>query len=377
LGISLRYAVALLGKAQSLWYRKIYSSAASIRTGSRTDVRDLLETTTMKPLALCVLTAPIALCALAATPSRAQEMFVETVYRPTVLSVVPTAYGVPRTYFATTSWLTPTVYVPTSTSFVVPTSTSYVIPTIYRPSVFSETSFLVRRGLFRRPLLATTRTYDYSLIPTTYVVPTVRTVPLVSTSEVVCDPTPICAPATVASPAVGSPGTGNSGSGSQGSGGEPQLDPKSVGVKSTPLNGRAGNAGDADVAPPVKPAPDGANEILEPRGNAPADGDRHEVRRPVFNTARSQLRGRITSAMDGSPQGGVVVVLRDARERFADKKAKTGDDGRFHVILPEGDWSVQVPTTDGKAFYEKKVTVAGGLITDEKDQEVSNLTFNR
>jgi hypothetical protein len=305
--------------------------------------------------------------------------YVETVYTSPSVLTVPTAYVIPSSY---TTYVTPSVYVPTST--LIPTyyrtsATSYVYPTYYyRPSL------LFPRRYLRRELVATTAVYDYSVVPTTYVVPTVS-YPVVSTASTLCDSAP-----SVIAMAPRSSGSGTSGGDASGTA-EPGLDRNTI--RSSPRNnagagganaggGNAGVANPADADVPNSPAPDAgeAPNLIQPKG----DGERHQAQRPAFGNApravglaRSVLRGRIVSALDGKPEKGVNVVVMDARGRFRDKTATTGADGRFALMLPEGDWTVRVPKADGQNFADREITVAGGLITDDRDQEVSNLTINR
>jgi len=127
---------------------------------------------------------------------------------------------------------------------------------------------------------------------------------------------------------------------------------------------------------------DRAAEILGRIDAADAELSAHvglnagRVRLAGFSSAiGSLLPGAVAALARQHPN--VQVTLTDARGRFKDKTKVTGDDGTFSVVLPEGDWSVQVPSTDGKTVLERPITVSGGLITDDKDTAVSMLTFNR
>ena len=111
--------------------------------------------------------------------------------------------------------------------------------------------------------------------------------------------------------------------------------------------------------------------------------------RPVLETAastgktgvasgtRSLLQGRVVSATTGTPEKDLNVVISSAVGRFRDRTVTTDKDGRFSVVLPEGDWNVRVPVAGSKADSIWPITVAGGLITDDQDREVATLTINR
>lgn len=307
-----------------------------------------------------------------------------TAYVPTSYSYLPTSYSYTPTVYTSTSWLSPTYYVE-PTAYVVRRPARYYVPRRYV-----------------RPYVATSRVYSYDLTPTAYYVPATTTLdlPLVRTSaEVCCEPEPVCATETAAPP------VDNAAKSASNNDPEPAYNDPSKTVKSTPRNGgtnadrtgstganpskpaagtNTGGAAAADPSPPDRPAPDGGAgdaakdlEIPDNPPGKPGDLDRRNSLRPVLNTARSTLRGKLLSAVDGKPEKGVKITAIDARGRFRDKVATTDDTGRFAIVLPEGDWMVVVPTADNKSTTEQAVTVSGGLITDAQDREVSNLIVNR
>lgn len=343
----------------------------------------------------------------------------ETVYTPTSsILTVPTSYvsTVPTSYVST-SYL-PTAYVvPTSLSYsglqtvrYSPTSyylteSAYILPRrVYRPTTYySPRSYYLPRTYVTRSLV------DYDLTPTSYYLPTTIDMPLVTTSasSLCCEVQPACDTVAPAAAAPSVPANNGSSNGSStfnpdtGTNGEtPSLEnpnkviesspkaaapvvPKdsSVGTPpAAPAQPPANSAAPAEVNPsnPVAPAPD--EDLLgPPPAEPPTAGLQHEVQRPVYraSTARSTLHGKIVSATDGKPEKGVTITLADARGRFKDKMKVTGDDGTFSIVLPEGDWTVLVPSADGKTVIERPITVSGGLITDDKDTAVSMLTLNR
>jgi hypothetical protein len=297
---------------------------------------------------------PLALAALALCgPALADTVYVYE----------PTAYYVPSRYVATGSYI-PTSYVLSTTSYVVPTS--FVVPT----------SYVVRRY---RP------TVTYA--PTTYYLPTTLNIPLLtSTAAAVacCDPAPtICdtvAPAVdrpVPAPASASAGSATNPDAS-GGGSAPALDPNVL--NSTPRGGTRPGQGtpqsgtttpsETDTTAPLVPPPadNGSPPIVPPAGS-------RDALKPL-PPARGTLSGRVLSETSGQPEKGVEVTFANAVGRFRDRTATTDDQGRFSVVLPEGDWTVKV-ARDGGGTFDQDVTIAGGLITDEKDRAVSSLTIKR
>lgn len=280
---------------------------------------------------------PLALTALAfANPASADTVYVYE----------PTAYYLPTRYVATESYV-PTSYVLSSSAYVVPTT--YVAPT----------SYVVRR-------YQPTVTYR----PTTYYLSTGLDVPLVTTraSSACCDPAPpACETASGAvverplpPPVSGSPrSSGGVSNPDATSGGTPLLDPGVL--NSTPRNGGA-----TDTEKPLVPEPTDTG--------VPPVSSRDALKPPV--SARGALQGKVLSAATGKPEKGVEVTFANAVGRFRDRNATTDDQGRFSVVLPEGDWTVKVARDSGGTI-DRDLTVAGGLVTDEKDRPVAALTINR
>ena len=360
----------------------------------------------------------------------------ETVYTPTSsILALPTAYVVPTSSvvsYAPTSYVT-TSYVPTSyvTTSYVPTTyfaRSYV-PTAY---VVEPTSYVATRYVYRprwyarswsRPYVTTSARYYYAddVLATAYYLPTTTTldlpvIPTSYTADACCVSVDPCAvpsgPAvsTGSARAPSAPVTNGSSNGSgdgafnpdAGDNGDtPRLEGArkrirsetrpgggtgaagtksntatansgtTGGASSTPTGGNEGGSSIVDPPNPVKPADDG--------GPAPSgDADRREARRPVYTTtARSTLRGQVISVTDGKGTAALKVTLADARGRFKDRAVTTDKDGRFAVTLPEGDWTVAVPSSAAGQVIEQPITVAGGLITDDRDREITSLTINR
>jgi hypothetical protein len=317
----------------------------------------------------------------------------ETVYSPaSSILTVPTSYAVPTSYFVPTSLsysgLQTYSYRPTSYYL---TESAYALPRRY----YRPTTYYVPRRYVTRSLV------DYSLTPTSYYLPTTISSPLITTSasSLCCDVQPACESVAPAAAPTARANTGNTGSSTfnpdaDNAGETPSLEDTNKVIRSTPKAAAPVAPKDSSVGPmpdlppePVEPAAPAEINPGVPTAPAPDDllgppptaGLQHEVQRPIYraSTARSTLRGKIVSANDGKPEKGVTVTLSDARGRFKDKTKVTGDDGSFSVVLPEGDWSVLVPSTDGKTVLERPITVSGGLITDDKDTAVSVLTLNR
>jgi hypothetical protein len=99
--------------------------------------------------------------------------------------------------------------------------------------------------------------------------------------------------------------------------------------------------------------------------------------KPSYGSARVRLDGKVASALSGKPESAVPVTLVPNSNLFRNRVATTDDQGRFNVLLTDGDWTVQVPRPDGKGTIDRLITVSGGLVTDDQDREITSLTVNR
>lgn len=376
------------------------------------------------PGAPCVLVAAMML-ALAVPEASAYPGFgrraYETVYVPSSGSILldSTAYYVPTVY-ASTSYYVPTVY--TSTSYVptryVVSSTSYLRPTAY---------YVPTRYVVERPVVSTS-----SIVERAYYVPTVTALdlPLVrttSSSPLCCDDTlgsssgivsdePVYALPPEASnddtneiPAPANRPSGSSASSSPVSGGEPDLNPGDIHRQppvtrqsdSPPPAGQPSNTAEDplplidpnDDPPAPRPAPAGLD--INPPPAPPAEdvsrapsatdgGSQRTTLRPTYTRplaeARSQLLGKVLSAVSGDPEDGVLVTLTNRSGRFEPRTATTASDGTFSITLPEGDWTVAVPKPNdpaGALTIDRDITVSGGVITDDQDRQVTLMSINR
>jgi hypothetical protein len=284
----------------------------------------------------------------------------------------------PTAYYVPTAYVSSSYYVPSS-YYVSPTA--YVVPTTY----YVPTRYVVRRY---RPVAET----SYRVVPTRYYLPTTTTLdlPVLRTSATVayCDPAPvICEPAPAAVRPLPPPAndTGTAGSASDpdatGAGEGPRLDPGTL--NSTPIKPRpkagsttTGGATPSGVDPdaPIVPPP---GEINTSPPAAPPTTERDAYKPKAPSTARSTLNGRVLSVVTGQPEKNVVVTIANAVGRFKDKSVTTDDQGGFSVVLPESDWTVKVPKTDGSGTIDTELTVSGGLVTNDQNREVSQLTINR
>jgi hypothetical protein len=297
---------------------------------------------------------------------------------------------------------TPTLY---STSALVPTtllSPQVIEPTVYveTPLVYQSTGYRVevrRPGLFERLFGGMgRRTVEYDVIPTTYVesIPAVVPTTTLSATRYVLPTTIVEGPVIEVDPCVVpsaservvSQGTSadpprgaaprpyeGTGAGATGEGRadgtrEPAFDYGSTGAT------KPADASDAEsTAPPVvEPAP------------PPLDGaTSRSAYRPVATEMRPQdagasigaLRGIVVNA-NGQPKPDIRVVFTDARQTYRDRERTTDAEGRFEVVLPNGDWVVNVQESDGRLTPFGTITSAGGRFYDERDRIVSSLRLN-
>jgi hypothetical protein len=334
---------------------------------------------------------------------------------------VPGRADVIQTVYYPTSWYTPVVwystprvYVPTAYRVVAPTTvtrtawtpTYYLTPTAY---YYTPTSYYVetyRQGLLgrwyrQRPIYTTARTYYYDLAPTSYVTywPTSWSVPLATTSALY-DP---CATPVSEVPLEEPSTTQTSARKAAASGATPKsIQSQSRGVPGTPPAGGTEQQGQPDE-PPLSPVPDrsgsaGTDQAAATSSQAapaPRPGEvdvpglsgeteRRTAYRPrptelsplESQLAPNALRGEVVSGADAKPQANVRVVFSDARQTFKDRERVTDDQGRFEVVLPNGDWTVSVAETDGRLTPFGTITSAGGRFYDDRDRVVSSLRLN-
>jgi hypothetical protein len=311
---------------------------------------------------------------------------VATSYAPTLYStstLVPTAYVAPRV-------IEPTVYLE---SPVVYESTGYVVEA-RRPGLLDR----LFGGLGRR-------SYEYDLVPTAYV----ETVPVVARPTTFLSPTRYLPTATIierpvievdpcavptaavrtaaqgsatASPQGAAPrpydgtGAGLGGGDSRGRANEPELDYKAAGANranGSPSDGSGSEKSSPAASPPLDepPAPllDGATSRSAYRPAAT------ELRAQTDSPAAGALRGVVVNA-SGQPKADVRVVFTDVRQTYRDRERVTDASGRFEVVLPNGDWTVNVQESDGRLTPFGVVTAAGGRFLDDRDRIVSSLRLN-
>jgi hypothetical protein len=328
------------------------------------------------PRPLILTAALIAFCASRAGADGLRV--VETVYGSPAIVTVPTSY----------SLAAPSVYTSSAVTLI---PTYYVSPAAYVAPTYTTTRYVLPRRFWRRPLVATSYSYDLlptsSYLATSYYLPASYSLPVVASSALCCDPTPAC----VESPAIVQPIRPSNGSNPDATAGAegPTLNPNLL--RSTPRKpsnppaageGAASTGTSDELETPPKPAPEGNDNA----GNVPgAEAARRDAMRPAFGNARARgvsiarsvLGGRVLSAVSGLADKDVMVTASDARGRFRDRNVTTDANGRFAMILPEGDWTVSVLKPDGKGRVDYEVTVAGGIITDTTGQEITALSINR
>ncbi len=324
-----------------------------------------------------------------------------------------------------TSWYTPTVwsttsglYMPTTTRVLSPTMsywpTSYVVPTsyyapttYYSPTTYFATAY--RPGLMQRlfgPRYSTTsRTYYSMLRPTYYsLTPTVYTTPwpasYVTTSMLLndpCDVTPIVADsgAAAAYPTAAQRQAAGTNGGAVTPPRSVSSEPKTGGA-SSPINdgnnsSRIGEPPLNDDARQQDPVPDDPTSRLEiPRNETSARNNDASTRRTALRPAATELnpqpnvvapnalRGEVVSVADGGrPAANVRVVFTDARQTFRDRTRSTDAQGRFEVVLPNGDWTIGIEDATGKVTTFGNITSASGRFYDESDRVISTLRLNR
>lgn len=329
-------------------------------------------------------------CAALAAPRAGRAEYQDVVYYPT-------------TWYYPTGWsVTGSTYVPTTTRYYLTGATyvptSYVVPSTYTPTRYVETVYQEPRGLSRLfgPRQWTSTSWSYygltptsyvSVAPTTYRLTPTRYVPTAYVTDP-CDTVVGSADATVDPNATSAT---RQNSGTTGGGTPPRA------VQSTPKNGSNSNqgAGDNSSVPqepgfddtrpggPVPDEPTGGG-LQTPTGSQDNSVQRSAMRprptelNPQTNSVPvNALRGEVAAATDGKPVPSVRVVFSDARQTYRDRATTTDVNGRFHVVLPNGDWTVAIEDATGKLTPYGNITSTNGRFLDEGDRVVSSLRLNR
>jgi len=324
----------------------------------------------------------------------------ETVYVAPTETVLaePTTYVSATSYAVPTAYVSPTVY--TGSSYV-PT-TYYLSPTAYVVPSYRATSYLAPRRYVQRPIITTSRYYDYGLSPTTYYYtptayysPTALDLPVASSLSSPCETTTggstsissgvtqaPKAPAAPAAPAASEPRTAPRPIVSTPKAEEPRLQTETRAVPE-----------EKDMAPPAEPAPPKpedsptpppvpANVPDVPFPEVPApEGDAGASPRETMKPAAPSggiLEGRVVSGTTGQAEKGVKVVVthRRAPTAFVDREVTTDALGRYAIDVPPGDWAVRVVRPNGKSYSVKNITVSGGRVSADDGQAVSSLVIN-
>ncbi len=317
---------------------------------------------------------------------------------PTSYSYVPTNYS----YVAPSSY----TYVPTNYSYVAPTSYSYVMPASYSTTAYSylptsyssvtptyyETTYYRRPGLLRRlasrPVIETTRSYRYDVLPTTYYAPTT-----------IAYDAPLTARATGYSPCEETSAPFNPPPAS-GAAAETSKSITSVPKNKDPIEptykepaeekAKAAEKPPAPVIAPDKDAPGTGG--LEPSNAPPVVGDPKDrsAFRPVYTDMRPRigntsslpmLRGQVLSGVNGDAKEGLRVVFSDLKQTFPDKEKTTDAKGAFEIFLPRGGWSMRVvdpkaadPKTGSKDYGQ--IISTEGRYLDENDSPIYGLRLS-
>ena len=316
-----------------------------------------------------------------------------------------------------TAWYTPTgwsstsaYYIPTTTRVISPTTTTlvptyYSVPTAYYTptAAYVETSSrprLMDRLFGPRPTYTTSRTYFYNLTPTVYTTPVptsylatpvARSAPC--ETETVIENAPAPAPAaTPTNPTAAKQAAPLTNGAATSPPRSVSSEPKSGG-QSSPIQPKSGNLNEPplDDARQQGPVLDDPTSGLEPPAGeaSKAAGDAATQRtayRPAATEMRAQLdavapnalHGEVVGVADGGkPVANAKVVFSDARQTFRDRIKTTDAQGRFDVVLPNGDWTVGIEDATGKVTTFGTITSAGGRFYDDTDRVISSLRLNR
>jgi hypothetical protein len=353
-------------------------------------------------LALAIPAAP----ALAYNGHGVGDSYLETVYAPTVYAV-PTSYTAAR--YVPSSFvdvLYPTVY---SAPYV---STSYVVePTAYSPTRYTRTRAL--RSAWR-PYYATSWSYTPTVLSSSYWA-TSYDIPVVATSASYAYGDPCCAGSTtvLAPPSNGSsvpPLNTNTNAGTNaGASGTSSPLPKSL--TNEPAGGRQGapaeaademggvGQGEAPLEFPETPVPDNGGGLAPPTSppatgtgqpGAGTDNFGPQASRSAYRPIPTDLRASTSMAPVGTMRGVVLatvagaeaprpsakVVFQDLKQTYTDTTADTDAAGQFEVLLPNGDWRVNLEDANGKLTPFGNIRVVNGRFYDERGRTVTSLRLH-
>ena len=93
-------------------------------------------------------------------------------------------------------------------------------------------------------------------------------------------------------------------------------------------------------------------------------------------SASGLLRGQVITGSSGAAQPNVRVVFSDQRNTFKDRVKNTDATGRFELVLPNGDWTVNVIEPDGNQTSYGTITSTSGRFLDENDRVISSIRIN-
>ena len=322
---------------------------------------------------------------------------------------------------------------PVATSYVVPTTQTTVlrpVMTVETPVVYEPTAYVVDRpnrglfsGLFRprpRPISFVETSYippTYDVVTPTYFatsyVPTTMTLDssVVETTFVSTDPCGVPSNSTVSN--GGSTVSHSSQGESRPTPTQQQVTPAPrPTVTSPPKNVQSRSASESAGAAASPPPSDGSTrastELNEPAYEFPASPRPEkgvteppvptgegvttpiddlnsrssfkpkptDLDRQASSGSLGALRGQVITRENGKAESKVRVVFSDLRNTFKDRERETDANGRFEVLLPNGDWAVNVVEEDGKQTSYGSITASSGRFFDQKDRPVSSIRIN-
>jgi hypothetical protein len=139
--------------------------------------------------------------------------------------------------------------------------------------------------------------------------------------------------------------------------------------------------GELPPAPPGELPPVAPTEYLDdPPPNLPGEKTapkNRDSRKPVYGSALTVLKGRVRSSTGLEPEQGVRVTVSSRTNAFEDRTALSNEGGRFALRVPDGDWTVKVTMPSGRIYPVYKVTVSGGLVTDDQGRDIPGLVITR
>ncbi len=301
-------------------------------------------------------------------------------------------------YSSPTTFLTPTVYTPTS--YIVPTSTylptSYVVPSAtYVPTTY----------LSRRYLTPTSYMVDDGLISTSVAMAAPSSVCTESAPIAPSEATPTrsIAPRTSAVPSTPGP-TIYSQRRDDGAAAAPAERAPSSQVRPEASNEETATPLPPPATPKPEPAPTPARSVdpatppeRDTQGGVtipsiPRPGELGQPKsdemtsrtsyRPVtYSTrpsARNVLKGRVVSFDTGRPEEAVRVILANRGGTFEDRQTQTDADGEFKISLPDGDWVVKVTMPSNSVYtVGRTMTASAGRVVDPNGKNVGELVITR